>query len=125
MGFSDAREQALKYLESGKVQHEARDNINEKNLLAVGTVTVEQVVSLLKATKGSQYSSSQHGDDQSITVHVCQPELALDEGDEEVYDWYIKFYFLEPNLVFISVHKSHVPKKPKSKAKVIRRIRIK
>jgi hypothetical protein len=36
MGFSSAKRALLTALEAGNIQHEARDVLSEKNLLAVG-----------------------------------------------------------------------------------------
>ena len=52
MGFRDARSALIDALETGNFQHEARDVLSEKNLLAVGDVDIEFVVKLLKKTGG-------------------------------------------------------------------------
>lgn len=88
-------------LESGDFQHERRDTLSEKNLLAVGDVTETEVVKLLRRTRGDQYSSSGHDWDPGTTVHLFKPEV---DGQR----WYIKAYFLDPaekSAMFISVHK--------------------
>ena len=88
-------------LEAGDLQHEARDTLSEKNLLAVGKVSEADVIALLRRTRGDQYSSSGHDRDPDTTVHVFKPAV-----DEE--QWYIKVYFLDPtdgSAMFISVHK--------------------
>jgi hypothetical protein len=101
MGLSDARKALIPALEAGDFQHEARDVIGEKNLLAAGDVTEAEVIRLLRRTRGDQYSSSAHDWDPKTTVHVFRPEV---DGER----WYIKAYLLDPSeqsATFISVHK--------------------
>lgn len=99
VGFKAARDGAIKALEAGNVQHAARDGeIDEKNFLAVGTVTATDVIKLLRACRGNQHTSSPHHQTPSIEVHLFKPEVAK-------IRWYIKLYFIEPDVWFISVHK--------------------
>ena len=60
MGFREIQRQAIKALQAGRIQHEARGEIDEKNLLLMGDVTTEQAILLLNACRGTQYSSSPH-----------------------------------------------------------------
>jgi len=55
LGFKVARQNAIKALKEGRVQHEVRGNVDEKNLLLTGEVSSEQVVRLLIACPGSQH----------------------------------------------------------------------
>jgi hypothetical protein len=101
MGLKSARKALIAALEAGNFQHEQRDTLSEKNLLAVGEVTEAEVIGLLRRTRGDQYSSSGHDWDRDTTVHVFKPEV----DDER---WYIKAYFLNPtdhSAIFVSVHK--------------------
>lgn len=116
MGLNDVRSRAIECLRSGTIQHAARDNIDEKNLLKTGAVTVDLVIKLMNATKGSEYSTTSHVDAPDVDVHVCKP-MARAEGEDEKSSWYLKFYFIDPDLIFISVHKSHVPKRQSSSRK--------
>lgn len=98
MGFRDVRIAVIDKLNLGQVQHEPRNGcIDEKNHLAVGKITTAEVVELMNATKGTQYTTSKHHLDGSIDVHIFKPKKA---GVE----WYIKCYLIEPDLWFISVH---------------------
>lgn len=97
MGFKAARELLIDALESGKYQHEWRADIEEKNLLAVGDVSPEFVVCLLRRCAGGQYRSSPYHFDQRILCHEFTPRL---DGER----WYVKAYFLSASAVFISVH---------------------
>lgn len=95
--FKDAKKQVLHCLSEGRILHEARNNIDVKNLLAVGRVTLDDVTQLLKRSRGNEYEVSPHHMDSSIDVHVVKTRyLGM--------RWYIKWYFVEPDAVFISVH---------------------
>ena len=101
MSLRAARAALIRALEDGAFQHEARDVLSEKNLLAVGEVTEADVIRMLRRTRGEQYSSSPHDWDPQTLVHVFKPEAGKQK-------WYVKAYFLDPPdrcAVFISVHK--------------------
>lgn len=96
---------AIHALEEGRVQHEARDEVDDKNLLLTGEVSSEQVVRLLRACRGTQYHCAPHHVAREVDVHVFKPQARLEpKGDRR--RWYIKLYFLEPDVWFISVHES-------------------
>lgn len=97
MGFNDVKSQVLQCLKDGYVSHEQRNDIDIKNLLATGQVTIEQVSEIIGRSRGGSYSSSPHHIVKDIDVHIIKTRNA---GE----DWYIKWYFVEPNSVFISVH---------------------
>ena len=97
MGFRDVRTKAITCLENGNVLYEARKNIDVKNLLKIGTVSNEDVVKILKSSRGGSYKTSPHHYDRSIVVHIVSTTLL---GQ----NWYIKWYFLEPDCIFISIH---------------------
>ena len=97
MGFLDVRVLLIDALEAGRVQHEFRADMESKNLLAVGEVTPEFVVSLLRRCRGSQCRCSPHHFDQRVLCHQFTPQL---NGER----WYLKAYFLSADAVFISVH---------------------
>ncbi len=104
MGFKDARRAAIEAIRQGRIQHQVRNEIDEKNLLLTGEVTTGQVVRLLNACRGDQHTSSPHHHDRSIEVHVFRPEASVAAGASKVR-WYIKLYFIEPDVWFISVHR--------------------
>jgi hypothetical protein len=60
MGFSSAKRALLTALEAGKIRHEARDVLSEKNLLAVGDVSVGEVIAMVRRARGPDYSVSPH-----------------------------------------------------------------
>jgi len=101
MGFREARVALIRALLAGAYQHEAREALSEKNLLAVGDVTADEVVAILRRTRGHQYSSTAHDWNRETVVHVFRP---LVSGER----WYVKAYFLAgagSTAVFISVHR--------------------
>lgn len=93
MGFSDVRKAVIHALMTGAYSHESRKGIDVKNKLATGEVSAEQLIDILKQCRGTGHSCSPHHLDKSIDVHVIESR-----------SWYIKFYFLDPDTVFISVH---------------------
>lgn len=97
MGFKEIKHEAIACLKKGAYDHEARTNIDTKNLFSVGEIDEEYVISLIQKTSGDQYSYSPHHQDRSINVHLCRP---FKDGTY----WYVKFYFIEPDIIFISVH---------------------
>ena len=105
VGFKRARSEALRAMVEGRILHEARDEVDEKNLLVTGEVTAEQVARLLRACRGTQYECTPHHFDSSIDVHVFKPEARVEPGADKKR-WYIKLYLLEPDVWFISVHES-------------------
>ncbi len=51
MGFSYVKRALVTALEAGNFQHEAREVFSEKNLLAVGDISVEEVIGIVKRTR--------------------------------------------------------------------------
>lgn len=97
MGFKGAKKEVLSCMEKGYVSHEQRNDINIKNLLATGQITLERVAEIIGRSRGDTYSSSPHHSVKEVDVHIIKTRH---EGQE----WYIKWYFVEPSSVFISVH---------------------
>lgn len=98
MGFRNAKKQVLECLDNGHIQHVLeRSNIDVKNRLATGEVSAEQIANIIGRARGSHYESSLHHFDESIEVHI----ITIRHGGQR---WYIKWYYLEPDVVFISVH---------------------
>lgn len=92
-GFKAVTSAVVTALQAGAYLHVARGDIEVKNLLAVGAVSASEVVDIISACSGRHYSSSPHHAVPSIEVHVLRR-----------HSWYIKFYFIEPQTWFISVH---------------------
>ncbi len=83
MGFKAVKKQVIDCLNKGLISHEMRNDIDIKNLLAIGEVTLEQVVDVLRRARGDNYSTSPHHLDRSIDVHIIK---SLYAGER----WYIK-----------------------------------
>jgi hypothetical protein len=94
MGFKDAKRALLRALKNGTYQHYARNDISAKNKLLTGEISVEAVIRIVGKCSGTNHTMSAHHADQSITVHVLKRD-----------GWYIKFYFIDADTWFISVHK--------------------
>ena len=91
-------------LHEGNFEHEAREALAEKNLLAVGDVDANEVAALVLKTRSEDYRESPHYWDQSVVVHTFTPTV---RGER----WYIKVYFVETDgddgkAMFISVHRA-------------------
>jgi len=94
VGYRTAKRNILKALKEGNFQHESRGDIDVKNLLAMGKVSAKEVAALIAASDGTMHVQSPHHIVKEVVVHIIK-----------VNGWYIKFYFLEPDAWFISVHK--------------------
>ena len=101
MGFKDVKRKIIHCLNSGMVYHEQRNNIDVKNVLATGVLTNEQVATIIARASGEGYCSSPHHYDSSIMVHVIKTKFTC-------FHWYIKWYFIDDDSVFISVHNQGV-----------------
>jgi hypothetical protein len=93
-GFKIAKRKVIAALESGTYQHESeRESVDTKNLLLMGGVTPANIIEVIQKSRGQDHSCTAHHQIVSVWVHVIRRD-----------GWYIKFYFLEPDTIFISVH---------------------
>lgn len=92
-GFHEVKRRLVASLQSGRYQYEARGDIDTKNLLAVGAISPEALCEWVKGCNGTCHTASPHHADSRIEVHVLRRA-----------GWYVKFYFIDPDTVFISVH---------------------
>ena len=104
MGFSEAKLAVVAALQEGNFEHEPREALAEKNLLAVGDVNANEVAALVLKTRSDDYGESPHHWDQSVVVYTFRPTVREKR-------WYIKVYFLETDgddrkAMFISVHRA-------------------
>ncbi len=97
MGFKDVKEQAIKCLKSGYVRHVERDL--DKNLFAAGELSSEDMIAIISSCRGDCYQLDKHHF-LNIEVHILKPRGKHD-------GLYVKFFFVEPDILFISVHKSN------------------
>ena len=93
VGFKHAQRTLLQSIDEGSIRHEVRAQVDQKNLLYAGAVTMSDVRTLIERARGNQYESRQHHWMSDTEVHILKAS-----------SWYIKWYILEPNAVFISVH---------------------
>ena len=93
MGFREAKKRVLEALISGSFIHAIRDRIDEKNLLHTGDVSAEEVVEIITRCNGTHHTETPHHTIATTTTHVLKSD-----------GWYIKFYFIDQDTVFISVH---------------------
>lgn len=97
MRLRDVKCKAIHCLTEGTYEHQVRADIDVKNLFATGQISEEWVIALITQTSDDQYQCSPHHQDNSIDVHVLKPRRLG-------HRWYVKFFFLEPDIIFISVH---------------------
>ena len=97
MGFKKAKARVLDCLISGHVLHEERGSIDIKNLFGTGFISASEAAEIIGRATGNDYACSPHHYDNDIDVHVIK---TMYSGQH----WYIKWYFLEPDCVFISFH---------------------
>ncbi|WP_336334823.1 hypothetical protein [Pseudomonas putida] len=93
IGFREAQRAVIAALETGEYQHVSRGNIDVKNLLATGEVSASELAAVVRSCRGIHHASGPHHAVAAIEVHVLKRE-----------GWYIKFFFIEPDTWFISVH---------------------
>ncbi|MGV2833717.1 hypothetical protein [Pseudomonas shirazensis] len=92
-GFKAAKRALIAALESGNYLHAARGDITIKNLLAMGAVSARAVIEVIRSCSGAHHSCTAHHMAPEVMVHVLKR-----------HGWYIKFYFIEPDTWFLSVH---------------------
>ena len=101
MAFSEIKKQVIYCLKNNHISHEQRANIDIKNLLSTGEISLEKTIKILSRCRGNEYSTSKHHSAPSIDVHIVKTRYMSK-------NWYLKWYFLEPDCIFISVHESEV-----------------
>lgn len=100
--FLRLKEKAIDCLLHGAIAHFERKKTNVKNDLLTEKVSTEFVITLFEEAKIEQYERRVHYRDPQLVIHVLKPVF---EGTI----WYLKFFIVDPNLIFISVHKSEYP----------------
>lgn len=90
IGFKEAKRRLLAPLDTGNYQHEVRKGIDTKN---PREVSAQSLAALVLRCGGQHHSSSPHHLIGSVEVHVFKRD-----------GWYVKFYFIDPETIFISVH---------------------
>ncbi len=72
MGFKLAKSKVLECLSSGCIRHEERDDIDIKNLLSTGVVSVKEIAEVIGRARGNNYSCSLHHFNANIEVHIIE-----------------------------------------------------
>jgi hypothetical protein len=98
VGFKEIRAVLIYCLKNGLYDHEFREDMETRNCLFNGTVSVAEVIDMVLACSGGDLESSPLHGNSKVVAHVLKPK-GLYSG------WYIKFYYVDPNTIFISVHK--------------------
>lgn len=94
LGFKVAKYKAIEALRSGNYQIAARRNLDEKNLLSTGAVTESDLIAIIERCGGQHHERCPHDQIPQIDVHILRRD-----------GWYIKFYFIDPDTFFLSVHR--------------------
>ncbi len=105
MGFHEVRRRAIACLRADAFDSVMRLAMSEKNLLATGDVSADDVVRMIVLCRGIQYTARRMTDNTTILKHEMKPVV---DGER----WFIRFFFVpQPTdmMMFISVHKSDHP----------------
>lgn len=89
------KRKAIEKLLNNSIRHEEREY--DKNLFARGVVSKNDIIQIFLYSRGDQHSTSGHYFLEGVTVHIIR---AVGKYD----GYYVKFYFVEPDIWFISVH---------------------
>lgn len=92
-GFDAVKHAVLTALHAGDFQHEPREEADYKNLLSAGKVSAEDVARVIRRCKGTDHQCSPHHSVKGVDCHIIKSQ-----------GWYVKFYFVDPVTMFISVH---------------------
>lgn len=93
MAFTGVKFRVIKALKEGTYQHAARGSIEDKNALMTGDMSPDRLIGIISRCNGTHHESSQHHAFEGVEVHILKRD-----------GWYIKFFFIDPDTVFISVH---------------------
>jgi hypothetical protein len=96
LGFKEVKERAIECIKNGHVRHVARDL--DKNMFAAGYFTPKEIVQIIGSCRGDCYQTDRH--------HLLQTEVHILKPRGKHDGLYIKFFFVEPDILFISVHQS-------------------
>lgn len=97
MSFNTNKKQLLHALKTRNILHEERTKLSSKNKLAIGDMSVDELINIVEKCRGNEYLNSPHHFSNDIEVHLLKTTY-------QGIHWYIKWYFIQPNVVFISVH---------------------
>ena len=98
MGFDDIKHKVIEAILNGFVDHEDRKDFEKKNMYAMDQITDAEIIFVIKTSKGHDYCCEPHETKHGINVHIIKRKGGRYDG------LYIKFYFVEPGVWFISAH---------------------
>ena len=90
MGFKEAKHRLIEALRKREYEHEARKNAESKNQLLSKGISSESLCEIVIRCQGQDHGTSPHHSLDNVKVHILKRE-----------GWYVKFYFLEPNVTYI------------------------
>lgn len=93
VGFKEAKRRLIEAIREGTFLQEARSQVETKNLLQMGQITSDDLVEIVKRCSGQHHERSPHHSVAGVDVHILRRD-----------GWYVKFYFVDPDTIFISVH---------------------
>ncbi|MDD9724578.1 hypothetical protein PVV74_03825 [Roseovarius sp. SK2] len=94
IGFKEAKRRAIEALRNKTYQIAERREIETKNLLYDNSVSEEDVIKVNSKCRGQDHEMRPHDMVKTVDVHILRKD-----------GWYIKFYFLDPDTFFLSVHR--------------------
>ena len=97
MGFKDVKQQLIDCLKTGSIQHEARGNIDIKNVLATGDISLIEVTHIVRSARGDEYISRPHDMDESIAIH---PSSTVQPKKRSIFNFDPSVYAV-PGLILV------------------------
>lgn len=94
IGFKEAKRRAIEALRNRTYQIAQRQQIETKNLLYDNAVSEEDVIEVIIKCRGQDHEMRPHDTVKTVDVHILKKD-----------GWYIKFFFLDPETFFLSVHR--------------------
>lgn len=94
IGFREAKQRAIEALRNKTYQIAERREIETKNLLYGNSISEEYVIEIISKCRGQDHEMRPHDMVKTVDVHIFRKD-----------GWYIKFYFLDPETFFLSVHR--------------------
>lgn len=94
IGFREAKQRAIEALRNKTYQIAERREIETKNLLYGNSIAEEDVIEIISKCRGQDHEMRPHDMVKTVDVHILRKD-----------GWYIKFYFLDPETFFLSVHR--------------------
>ena len=94
IGFKEAKRRAIEALRNKTYQIAERREIETKNLLYGNSISEEDVIEIIIKCRGQDHEIRPHDMVKTVDVHILRKD-----------GWYIKFYFLDPETFFLSVHR--------------------